>query len=431
MDNEAVVERSATNAQGLGWARAIAWVLYDLANTIYAASLTYVFVPFFGKTFGVRTPVGVTQTTSMILSGLSVPFLGAIADRTGNARRYLIVSTLVTIGCFAVLGLAGRMIPLLAALFLANVGYQIALVYYNALLPSAAPPQHVGLVSGLGVALGYFGNIVTLLLFVPLGQLLGEQLVLVVFAGLFLLFALPCMVLVPDVREGTKAAEPVRDVLRKAWASLKETLAGLPQHKPLLFFLLGNFLLVDTLNTAILYFGDVTKQLFEPAAAAGNLSLFGRVYQGEDALDVFLQHVGLILTVCAILFGILIGQWSNRGTGLQPMRASAWCLAIALVGGALTGGKSAEGYVFTLVLFGAVGLAGIWTAGRKVLLLLSPPDRVGEYFGLYGITTKLSVIGSSVFGLVTDFFGPRVAMVSQAGFLVAGLTLLYLVRLQD
>ncbi len=409
---------------------AAAWVLYDLANTIYAASLTYVFVPFFGNVFGVRTPVGVTQTTSMVLSGLAVPFLGAIADRTGNARRYLAVATLVTIGCFAAMGLVRGMVPLLVMLFLANVGYQVSLVYYNALLPSAAGPDRVGLVSGLGVALGYFGNIVTLALFVPLGQWLGEQQSLVVFAGLFFAFGLPCLLFVPDHREGMYVAESASIVAKQAWAGLVRTLKELPHHRPLLFFLLGNFLLVDTLNTAILYFGDVTKQLFRAAAAAGQLRLFGMLYQqGEAGLNSFLQHVGLILTVCAIVFGILIGIWSNRGNGLRPMRASAWCLAIALVGGALTGGRSAEGFIGTLVLFGAVGLAGIWTAGRKVLLVLSPPEKVGEYFGLYGITTKLSVIGSTVFGVVNDWFGPRIAMVSQAGFLVAGITLLYLVRI--
>lgn len=409
--------------------RAAAWVLYDLANTIYAASLTYVFVPFFGRTFGVRTPVGVTQTASMVLSGLAVPFLGAVADRTGNARRYLAISTMLTIACFAAMGMFKSMVPLLIALFLANAGYQIALVYYNALLPSAARPERVGLVSGLGVALGYFGNIVTLLLFVPLGKIVGPQGALVVFAALFLLFALPCMLLVSDKREGVKQTESVREVLRSAWTSLRRTLVGLPRHRALMFFLIGNFLLVDALNTAILYFGDVTKQLFEPAAAAGRLTLFGHVYKGEGALDTFLQHVGLILTVCAIIFGVVIGQWANRGSGLRPMRASAWCLAFALVGGAITGGKTAEGYVLTLVLFGAVGLAGIWTAGRKVLLVLAPPDQVGEYFGLYGITTKLSVIGSTVFGIVNDLFGPRIAMVSQAGFLVGGLVFLYLVRI--
>jgi len=42
-------------------------------------------------------------------------------------------------------------------------------------------------------------------------------------------------------------------------------------------------------------------------------------------------------------------------------------------------------------LLGAFGLTGIWTAGRKIVVQLAPPDRVGQYCGLYGITVTLSV----------------------------------------
>jgi len=408
-------------------------VLYDLANTIYAASLTYIFAPFYRETFGHRTPLGVTQTLSMILAGLAVPVLGAIADRTGRARLYLSWSTVLCIAAFAGMGLVRAEAGLLGALFVANVAYQTALVFYNALLPSAAGPN-TGLISGLGVALGYFGNIVTLMLFIPLGRWMGTQGSLLAFAALFLAFALPCMLWVPDLREGRQHRLAPWALARDAWSGLARTLRELPSQRPILYFLLGNFLLVDTLNTAILYFADVTGQFFTGPFRAGQLTLFGRAFQPNPdgtGLGEFIKVVGLILTTSAVLFGVLIGSWANRGTGLRPLRFSGWCLVVALIGGAVFGGRHAEAYVLTMAVVGAIGLAGIWTAGRKVLLVLAPPEKVGEYFGLYGITTKLSVIGSTVFGVVSDLFGLRTAIGSQAGFLIGGLICLYLVRIRQ
>ena len=76
------------------WIPTGSWILYDLANTVYAATVTYLLVPEItdgGNRF--TTAVGATQTASMILAGLLVPVLGGICDRTGNTRFYLVVST--------------------------------------------------------------------------------------------------------------------------------------------------------------------------------------------------------------------------------------------------------------------------------------------------------------------------------------------------
>ena len=86
---------------------------------------------------------------------------------------------------------------------------------------------------------------------------------------------------------------------------------------------------------------------------------------------------------------------------------------------------------------GGLRLSGIWTAGRTLLIELSPREKVGEYFGLYGITTKLSVIGSAVVGVLqdvvskqtgSDLTGWKVAIGAQAGPLLLGILFLALVK---
>jgi MFS-type transporter involved in bile tolerance (Atg22 family) len=62
-------------------------------------------------------------------------------------------------------------------------------------------------------------------------------------------------------------------------------------------------------------------------------------------------------------------------------------------------------------------------------VLLAPPERIGQYFGLYGITTKLSVVGSLSYALVADWFGTRPAMLAQGVPLLLGLACLAKVRI--
>jgi MFS-type transporter involved in bile tolerance (Atg22 family) len=143
-----------------------AWVLYDTANTVYAAVLTYLFAPYVGDLFDGRTIQGITNSVSMIVAGLCVPVFASLADHTGRARLYLIMSTMACVLGLACFGISSNAFLIMAAFFVANVGYNAALVFYNSLLASVASDRHQGLVSGLGVGLGYIG---TMLIVVLLG----------------------------------------------------------------------------------------------------------------------------------------------------------------------------------------------------------------------------------------------------------------------
>ena len=111
------------------------------------------------------------------------------------------------------------------------------------------------------------------------------------------------------------------------------------------------------------------------------------------------------------------------------MRASAVALLLALIGGAVFGGKHALAYLGTLVVLGAVGLTGIWSAGRKIIVVLAPPDQIGQYFGLYGITIKLSVFGAVIYAFVDHSYGSKPAMLAQSAQLLIGRFCLFMVRL--
>lgn len=403
-----------------------AWVLYDLANTVYAATLTFVFTPFAVRELGNRSALGVANLVSMAIAGLCVPLLGALVDRTARTRGYLSIATGLCIAALAGWYLDLGAWWLIGCFAIANLTYNVALVFYNALLPAVAPPDRVGRVSALGVGLGYFGTILVLLLlqFAPV----GDRPFFLLAAALFLALAMPCMLLVRDHRPVPPPGDGPGASLRAAARRLVAALRELPRHPPLFWFLLGNFCLVDVLNTAVFFFVDFTIAVFQAQAEAGEMSLFGHVLPAAGGLDSFKILAGFALNVLALVYGVAIGGWTDRAP-LRVMRASAVALLCALIGGAAFGGYSALGYLLTLVALGAFGLTGIWTAGRKVVVMLAPPERIGEFFGLYGITVKLSVVGVLVYARVADGFGVKAGMLAQSVQLSVGLGCLLMVRL--
>ncbi|MCA8950392.1 MAG: MFS transporter [Planctomycetes bacterium] len=404
--------------------RTAAWVLYDLANTVYAATLTFLFTPWFGEQQGGLTGLAVVNFASMIVAGLVVPALGALVDHTTRTRRYLTVATLMCILALACWRFEFGTAWLLGCFFVANLAYNLSLLFYNSLLPSVAPPDRAGRVSALGVGVGYFATILVLIVLLELDVAPPNK--FPIAGGLFLAFALPCLLLVRDRRRPDAGSTAV--AVRAAFRTLKKTLRELPRHPSLFWFLLANFCFVDVLNTAVLFFAELTKSTFAPAAAAGTIELVGIHFDGDDGLLSLIKVCGLSLNGLALVYGLSIGRWTDRAP-LAVIATGGIALFGALVGGAMFAGESALGDLLTLVALGAFGLTAIQAAGRKVIVLLAPRDQVGQYFGLYGITLKLSVFGGVIYGVVRDTFDAKAALLAQSPQLLLGLVFLAMVRL--
>jgi UMF1 family MFS transporter len=75
------------------------------------------------------------------------------------------------------------------------------------------------------------------------------------------------------------------------------------------------------------------------------------------------------------------------------------------------------------VLLGA-GLGGVWTSDRVYMLRLSPPDKIGEFFGLYGLAGKFSAVtgplmyGAIVSTLLREGWGKGAFQVGIFSFLI-------------
>lgn len=358
------------------------WALYDFANTIYSAIVVTVYLPLYLTALsGKNAPLGMAATLSMVLSGFIIPPLGALTDRTGKTKSYLLLSTVLCAAATAALSFIPSVNGLLAAFIAANILYHGSLVFYNSLLPVVAPPEKQGFVSGLGTGLGYLGVLFAL----PIAHMIDihwdRRWVFFLAGILFLLFSLPLFVYVPERKPSTASR-----------FSFKESLKALLQNRPMLYFLAGNFFLLDVLNALILWFSVIFSRVFS-------------LSQGQ------LIETILALNFSAFVFGIVTGKMTDRLGYKKVLITSALLLALLLMATAF----SRDFYwlrIFILV-FGGFAIAGTWTAGRKGVIALSPPERIGEFFGLYGFTTKISAFGSTVIALFADAFDFRIAIATQ------------------
>src|SRR5262249_10238392 len=117
---------------------------------------------------------------------------------------------------------------------LGNVGYEGALVYYNAYLPDLAPPAYQGRLSGWGFAVGYAGSIAALLVALPFVQAKAYHGAFLGSAVLFAVFALPAFVCLPEPARGRM---PVLIAARQGAAEVFTTARGILKRPDLRRFL--------------------------------------------------------------------------------------------------------------------------------------------------------------------------------------------------
>ncbi len=365
---------------------ALAWALYDLANTIFSfAVVSFAMslwaIRFLGEADGTFWFTAALSVSVLINAAVS-PILGAMSDRVGRRKPFLAFFTALCIVGTVVIGFVDIRLGLVA-FAIANFAYQAALIYYDALLPDVARPIARGRLSGIGVGLGYCGTLlVGALLLAGVSADADGETTAATFAlvgGLFLLFAAPLFLLVSERdRPGTpfSAADAAR-----SWAQLGTTVRHARESPGLLRFIVARFFYSDPVNTAI--------------AVMSAFAVFAVGFTEGEALQVL-----LLLTVVAVFasfgWGYLADRWGPRRTLFAVLAAWAAGLTVLalflstvpfLIGGALCG----------------AGLGGVGVVDRLMLLRLTPPERVGEMFGLYGLVGKFSaVVGPILYGVIVS-----------------------------
>ena len=394
------------------------WMVFDLAQQPYATlGLTFIFSPYFAdvasgvfqaqgaspEQAGARAQSlwGTAQTLAGLVIALTAPLLGAYADASGRKLPWIAAFSALFIPCAWSLWFlhpdGTHLLPVLFLFWLGFIAGESALNINNAQLPSLAPPERIGRISGSGAALGYWGGVVAL--FAMLLFLAEND------AGRTLLGRPPALGLDPAAREGTRSVGPfiaiwfalaivpfflwVRDTpsparrppLAEVWSNLKATLRDTARRKSLRSFLLASMLYRDGL---------------------GALYSFGGIY-ATLVLGWSIIQIGVFGIVAAVAAAIITwaGGLADQRLGPKPViLASCWALiAVCTVivgvsretifGLPLPEGSRLPDTLFYLcgALIGGAGGA-IYSASRTLMVRHADPHRAGEAFGLFALTGR-------------------------------------------
>jgi UMF1 family MFS transporter len=234
-------------------------------------------------------------------------------------------------------------------------------------------------------------------------------------AVLFLLFAIPIFLFVREPRIDDRRPVTAAD-LRDAFGQLRRSIAHAREVPGLIRFLVGRFFYSDAVNTVIVVMSVVVVKTMGLSEAEANLVL-------------------LLLTLVAIAMSFVWGWLCDRQGPKRTLVTVLLSWAVGLVLGGIAIGFGTAGLVPFLIA-GAIlgsGLGGVQVADRVLMVRLSPPERIGEFFGIYGLVGKGSqVIGQLLYGaiifLLLDTLGNGAYQVAVLSLLVTMLIGLWLLR---
>lgn len=357
------------------------WSSYDFANTIFSMNVISLYFALWVTVDkgGDDILYSLALSGSMLAVAVTAPVFGTLSDRTGKKRGPLALLTVLCIAATAAIGLADNLVVGLLLFSIANYGYQSAMVFYNSMLPDVAKGSHIGVVSGYGVALGYLGSIAGLLMVKPFVADGGRIAAFVPTAIMFLLFALPCLLLVKDPE--SKNIPP--DLIKNAFRTLRETLSSIGRYKILLQFIFINFLVMDVVHTIVAF-----------------MSIYANKVVGFN--DAQISTFLIISTVFAMIGSYIIGL-------LVKMRGSIfsyWLVLWLWVSALLMAVWSQTEFMFWVVgPLAGMGLGGVWVVSRAFLVELCPAEKIGEFFGIYGLAGKMAaILGPLLWGTVVLIF---------------------------
>lgn len=403
------------------------WALYDFANSGYTTVvLTAVFNAYFVAVVADGAAWGTLAWTlaiaaSSLIAMLTLPALGAYADRYAAKKKLLAFSTVACVLATLALAEAGRgdLWLAVAAVIVSNVAYTYGESLVAAFLPELARPASLGRVSGWGWSFGYLGGMLALglsLAYVLAAQARGEPstsfvpVTMLITAGLYALASLGTFVLLRERAVPQAARAPI--TLTHGESASGGSLSALMQ----------------SWRTASQY-RDFAWLLACGACYQAGISVvvaLAAVY-AEQALG-FKQADTMMLiflvNIAAAAGAFSFGYWQDR-IGHKP------ALAVTLVGWivmtVMAVAATGPGLFWFAAVIAGLCMGSSQSAGRAMAAQFSPLERRAEFFGLWTFAARASaVLGLLTYGTVvwlTDG-NQRMAMAVTGLFFVGGLVLL-------
>ena len=388
-----------------------AWILYDVGNSAFVllvATLIPIFFNALAEEGGLSSVEylaywGYAASAVTIITAVLSPILGTLADTRGFKKPIFILCLVVGVADCCAMGLAKTWLPFLLIFVFAKVGFSGSLVFYDSMLSDVTTPDRMDVVSSRGYAWGYIGSCVPFVVClalvlgsgaIGLSQMTALNIALFITAAWWLAMTLP---LLKTYRQ-LHYVEVEKHAIRQSFARIGHTLRHLHEDKQVFWFLLAFFCYIDGVYTII-----------DMATAYGTAL-------GLDTTGLLLALLvtQIVAFPSALIFGRLSAKYPS--TTLIPVCIAAYA-GIALFAFFLT-----QQWQFWVLAF-VVGMfqGGVQALSRSHFAKIIPPEKSGEYFGLFDICGK----GASFLGTMIVSVGSQLTGSANVG--VGSLIVLFLV----
>lgn len=388
------------------------WIMYDFANSSFTTIIVTVIYSVYFKNVVVNQGElgtalwGRAVSISMLMVALSAPIFGAVADFSRAKKKFLFYNCYLTVIFTALLYFvkAGDIFTGMLFFIIANFGFNSGNVFYNALLPDIVPREALGKVSGWGWAFGYVGGLVSLLLMLPLVHNKWISLTFPTVAAFFGIFAIPTFILLKEIRKPSKRT----NYFRTAFIRIKESANNIRNFKELIKFIISYLIYNDgiiiVISFAAIYgatrFDMNQKELINYFVIANITSIVGAFIFGY-----ILDWIGAKKTITiTLLIWIVVVFWAFKCSSINEF--------------------------YYVGMLAGIAIGSSQSSSRSMLALLTPKEKMAEFFGFYSVTGKIaSIMGPLVYGEISRITGDqRWAILSVIGFFVVGATLLQFVN---
>ena len=410
----------------------IGWALFDWANQAFTTIvITFVFAQYFAQGIvqdevGAQSMWGIGVGLSAAAIAILAPILGSIADRSGRRRPWVIgfSAMCIALTCSLYFMLPDPQFAMTAIILvaLANICYEMAIVFNNAMLADLVDRPRLAKLGGIAWSGGYYGGLVSLVLCLAAVFVLPDpnesqvpvRITSVIVAVWFALFLIPFILWTPDKKPtGVPMAVAVREGLSSLWNTLRALFSN---DRNIFMYLLGRMTYTDGVNT---------------------IFVMGGVYaSARYGLD----------TMALIQFGILLNVFSGTGgmvfAFFEERLGTKSVIMISILGLIVSGSAMLLAPDFTMfTVYGCilgVFVGPIQQASRTMMAKLAPADSQAKLFGLYALSGKATSWGGPILvGVMTtmaaswgwsDNNALTFGMFGVMPFMVAGFIIMLFVR---
>jgi len=443
------------------------WMMFDWATQPYSTLLlTFIFAPYFAEIVtnkkinlgfseqaaaaDAQSLWGIFLAISGLLIAVCAPIFGVIADNSRSHIKFICYFSV----CYFV-GASGlwfatpdtlNVILILTLFSLGLFGMELATILTNAFLPTLAPLENLGRISGSGWAIGYVGGLVAIIIALLFFAENGN--------GVTILGRPPALGLNPDLREGTRAIGPLTAI----WFA---------------FFMIPFFLYVRSpptkspkpsihLFTAIMMVLDTIQKLRENRSlftyfvssmfyrdALNGIYSFGGIYAygvlGWSVTDIGV--FGILALISGAIFSWVGGIADSKFGSKKVIQLSIFTLIattfsiVMITPDSIFGitfsrneilgtlSRSDCAFYFCGIILGAAG-GIVQSASRTMLVFQADRSKITEAFGLYAFSGKATAfLAPLLVSLFTYVFqSQRIGVLPIIGLFVIGLILLTLVN---